>query len=49
VDLYEIGGKIYFSELTFTPCGGTMTFSPPEWDDEIGRWLTLPQKTKEEE
>ena len=48
VDLYEIGGKIYFSELTFTPCGGTMTFSPPEWDDKIGQWLTLPKKTKEE-
>lgn len=48
VDLYEIGGNIYFSELTFTPCGGTMTFAPPEWDDEIGQWLTLPKKTNEE-
>ena len=48
VDLYEIGGKVYFSELTFTPCGGTMTFAPPEWDDKIGQWLTLPKKTKED-
>lgn len=22
VDLYEINGKIYFSELTFIPCNG---------------------------
>ena len=49
VDLYEIGEKIYFSELTFTPCGGTMTFTPPEWDDKIGQWLILPNKTNEEE
>lgn len=48
VDLYEIGGKVYFSELTFTPCGGTMRFAPPEWDDKIGQMLTLPQKTNEE-
>lgn len=24
VDLYEINGKIYFGELTFTPCAGMM-------------------------
>ena len=47
VDLYEIGGRIYFSELTFTPCGGTMRFAPPEWDDKIGKLLTLPKKTNE--
>ena len=43
VDLYEIGGKIYFSELTFTPCGGTMHFTPREWDEKIGQMLTLPK------
>ena len=48
VDLYEIGGKIYFSELTFTPCGGTMQFAPVEWDDKIGEMLTLPPKTNED-
>lgn len=47
VDMYEIGGKIYFSELTFTPCGGTMMFTPPEWDEKIGQLLTLPMKTIE--
>lgn len=44
VDLYEIGGRIYFSELTFTPCSGMLPFDPPEWDETIGGWLTLPEK-----
>lgn len=44
VDLYEIGGKIYFSELTFTPCSGMLPFAPPEWDEKIGSWLKLPEK-----
>ncbi len=26
VDLYVVGGKVYFGELTFTSLGGTMTF-----------------------
>ena len=46
VDLYEIGGKIYFSELTFTPCGGMMVFHPSQWDVTLGSWITLPEKTK---
>ena len=32
VDLYEINNKVYFSELTFSPCGGFMPFVPEEWD-----------------
>lgn len=43
-DLYEINGRIYFSELTFTPCSGMLPFDPPEWDETIGGWLTLPEK-----
>lgn len=42
VDLYEINGKIYFSELTFTPCSGMMPFSPYEWDERLGLELDLP-------
>lgn len=45
VDLYEINGQIYFSELTFSPCGGMMVFKPEEWDRTIGDWIELPQKT----
>lgn len=43
VDLYEIDGHIYFSELTFYPCGGFMPFRNPEHDIEIGEMLHLPK------
>ena len=42
VDLYEIGGRVYFSELTFFPCSGYMPFVPPEWDRKLGDLLKLP-------
>ena len=42
VDLYEVRGKIYFSELTFSPCSGMMPFEPEEWDKKLGEWLKLP-------
>lgn len=42
VDLYEINGRIYFSELTFSPCSGFMPFEPEEWDKKVGDWLILP-------
>lgn len=42
VDLYEIKGKIYFSELTLSPCSGMMPFSPKEWDERLGLELELP-------
>lgn len=41
VDLYEIDGKLYFSELTFSPCGGLMPFKCKEHDYEIGTLLHL--------
>lgn len=41
VDLYNIDGKIYFSEMTFTPAKGTLIFDEPKVDDEIGAWLTI--------
>lgn len=44
VDLYEIEGKIYFSELTFTPCAGFMPFNPEEFDGKLGNLLELPCK-----
>ncbi len=45
VDLYEINGEVYFSELTFSPCGGMLPFDPPEWDQKLGEWIELPEKT----
>lgn len=44
VDLYSFGGKIYFSELTMTPCSGYNPFVPEEWDRKIGEMLKLPEK-----
>ena len=42
IDLYSICGKIYFSEVTFFPCGGMLPFSPAHWDDILGQWIKLP-------
>jgi len=36
VDLYNINGRIIFSELTFTPLGGDLWLDPAEWDSYLG-------------
>ena len=41
IDLYSIKGKIYFSEITFTPCSGFLPFEPKEADGELGKLLDL--------
>ena len=41
VDLYNIDGKIYFSEMTFTPAKGTLIFDDDKADFEIGEWLKI--------
>lgn len=41
VDMYEINGQIYFSELTFHPCSGMMPFNPQEWDEKLGNLISL--------
>lgn len=41
VDWFEIDGRIYFGELTFTPCGGMMKIFPPEYDKEWGKLFNL--------
>ena len=39
VDLYNIDGKIYFGELTFTPVGGGLKLRPESWDLKLGeKW-----------
>ena len=43
IDLYSIWGKIYFSEVTFLPCGGMLPFQPTEWDKKLGEWINLPE------
>jgi len=36
VDLYHVGAKILFSELTFTPLAGDLWWEPPSWDQRLG-------------
>lgn len=41
VDLFDIDNKIYFSELTFTPCSGFMPISPKKYDYKYGNMIDL--------
>ena len=41
VDLYNDDGRIYFSELTFTPAGGRMTCFSDAVQLELGNQLSL--------
>ena len=42
VDFYDINGKVYFGEMTFSHWGGMTPFIPEEWDYKLGKWITLP-------
>lgn len=42
VDLYEVDGKVYFGELTFTSLGGFMDFYSQEFLDMCGAKIKLP-------
>ena len=44
VDLYECSGQIYFSELTFFPCGGVMPFKNKTDDEKLGELIKLPER-----
>jgi hypothetical protein len=37
VDLYNLQGKIYFGELTFTPLAGRLNFKPDTWNRYLGQ------------
>ena len=41
VDWFEVDGKIYFGELTFTPCGGMMKITPYEYEYLWGAWIKI--------
>lgn len=45
VDFYEVNGKIYFGELTFSHWGGMKPFEPEEWDYTFGSWIKLPERS----
>lgn len=44
VDLYNIGGRIYFGELTFFPWSGYVQYNPDSFDFEMGRKFVLPKR-----
>ena len=44
VDLYHVGGRIIFGELTFFHASGYLRFVPDEYDTELGSFFTLPEK-----
>lgn len=41
VDLYNVEGKIYFGELTFTSNGGLVNIYDKKFDEEVGSWIHL--------
>lgn len=41
VDLYLIGDRIKFGEMTFTPANGNDQWDPPETDYELGKLIDL--------
>lgn len=40
-DFYDVDGKIYFSEMTFTPAKGTLILDDDSTDFEMGKWLDI--------
>ena len=46
VDFYEVNNKIYFGELTFFDGSGFDKIEPEEWDEKLGDWIILPQKSE---
>lgn len=44
IDFYEVNGKVFFGEFTFSHWGGMKPFEPEEWDYKLGEMITLPIK-----
>lgn len=44
VDLYLVGGRIYFGELTFFDGSGFSPILPQTWDRRLGALLRLPER-----
>ncbi len=42
VDFYEVNGRAYFGELTFSHWSGMVPFDLEEWDKIFGGWIRLP-------
>lgn len=44
VDLYDVGERIYFGEITLYPGCGFGALNPEEWNYKLGDLITLPPK-----
>ncbi len=42
LDLYEIGGQVYFDEFTFFHGGGFYLFKPDHWEKDLGDLISDP-------
>lgn len=42
IDLYVVGNKVYFGEITFFPASGFRGFHPIEWNVRLGDFIQLP-------
>ena len=43
VDMYSVGGKTYFGEMTFMPAAGMLRLIPEEWETRLGeKWNYSP-------
>ena len=42
VDFYEVDGKVFWGELTFSHWSGMVPFEPKEWDYVFGKEIKLP-------
>lgn len=40
-DFYDINGRVYFGELTFSHFSGMAPIEPFEWDEKFGSWLKI--------
>ena len=38
VDLYNVGGRVVFGELTNYPHAGYLRFDPPKWEEIFGAY-----------
>lgn len=43
VDFFEVNGRAYFAEMSFTPIGGILKFTPSTVDEYLGSLLHLPE------
>lgn len=46
IDLYNINGKLYFGEFTFTDAAGYLKLEPKENDKILGEMYNLPELKK---